>query len=256
LDIGTNTEVVLGNRDRMVSCSCASGPAFEGAHIKYGMKAADGAIESVRIDPKSKQIYTQTINGSPPAGLCGSGIIETISEMLKAEIINNIGLFKKESAFPNVRMNKDGEWELMIVPRGKSLKDITVTQKDINEIQLAKAGVFSGISILMKELDITPEKIQRVYLAGAFGNTINPANAKSIGLVPDIPTERIYHVGNAALSGAKMVLISQKARKTCVKILERLRYFELAAYPDFESAYIRALCFPEYSRYSLMQLKG
>jgi uncharacterized 2Fe-2S/4Fe-4S cluster protein (DUF4445 family) len=247
LDIGTNTEVVLGNRERVVTCSCASGPAFEGAHTKYGMKAVDGAIESVRIDPKNEQIYIQTINGSPPAGLCGSGIIDTISEMLKAGIIDKMGLFKKEAHFQNVRMNEDGEWEIMIAHRGKSLKDIVVTQKDVNEIQLAKAAIFSGISILMKALDVTPEKIRRVYFAGAFGNTINPANAKSIGLVPDIPTERMYPVGNAALSGAKMVLISQKARKTCVKILERLHYVELSAYPEFESVYIPALRFPDYS---------
>jgi uncharacterized 2Fe-2S/4Fe-4S cluster protein (DUF4445 family) len=245
LDIGTNTEVVLGNRDGILVGSCAAGPAFEGTHVKHGMRAGSGAINSVRIDQKKMKLSVHTINHSPPIGLCGSGIIECIVEMLKAGIIDEMGSFNGESGFQNIRVNEYGEWELVLVKGDNDSRDIVVTQKDINEIQLAKAAISSSISILMQKMMINPNQIGSVYLAGAFGSTMDPVNAKSIGIIPDIDLQRIYSVGNASINGAKAVLLSKWARRKCQKIAEQVEYIELADHPDFSSFYIPALRFAQ-----------
>ncbi len=245
LDIGTNTEVVLGNRDRMVACSCASGPAFEGAHIKHGMKAAKGAIECVGIDKQSNKIYTQTIRDAAPAGLCGSGIIDCVAEMCRSNIIDDQGMFTQESDFASVRRSAEGMWELVIAQNEKSGQDIVVTQQDVNEIQLSKAAVLTGISILMQELHVTPDQIEKVYIAGAFGSTLNPINAKRIGMIPDIPVERIKSTGNTAMTGAQMALISTRSRRKSQRVSKQLEYLELATHPDFQSFFVNSLRFPK-----------
>jgi uncharacterized 2Fe-2S/4Fe-4S cluster protein (DUF4445 family) len=245
LDIGTNSEVVLGNRDRILVRSCDAGPAFEGTHVKHGMRAGAGAINSVRIDQKKKKLNIHTINDSSPIGLCGSGIIECIVEMLKAGIIDDMGTFNGESGFQNIRVNEYGEWELVLVKGDNDSKDIVVTQKDINEIQLAKAAISSSISILMQNMRINPNQISSVFVAGAFGSTLDPVSAKSIGIFPDIDLQRIHNVGNAAINGAKAVLLSKWERRKCQKIAKQVEYIELADHPDFSSFYIPALRFAQ-----------
>jgi uncharacterized 2Fe-2S/4Fe-4S cluster protein (DUF4445 family) len=245
LDIGTNTEVVIGNKDRLLTCSCASGPAFEGAHIKHGMKASSGAIEGVKIDPDNLDVFLKTIDDVEPKGLCGSGIVDAVAEMLKAGIINKEGTIRFEFDSPKVRKNDSGEREFVVVRAGEgSPRDIVVTQRDIREIQLAKGAIRTGINILLKEVGVGPEQIKRTYLAGAFGTYINSTSAKAIGMIPDFPPTIITSIGNAAGTGARMALTSGRAREMCEKISRNVEYVELGAHPDFQSVFIESLNFP------------
>ena len=245
LDIGTNTEVVLGNRDRMLCCSCASGPAFEGGHLKHGMQAMSGAIEKVAIEPGSLKVTYETIDHAPPKGICGSGILDCIAGMLKAGVINRKGLIQREPPLPGVRRNQDGETEFVIARAGRESRDIVVTQGDIGTIQLAKGAIYAGVSILMREMKIQPPDLKQVYIAGAFGSHLDPASALAIGMLPDVPPGIIKSAGNTAVAGAKMALISRKARKTCERISARAEYIELATHPDFHSVFLEALRFPD-----------
>jgi uncharacterized 2Fe-2S/4Fe-4S cluster protein (DUF4445 family) len=244
LDIGTNTEVFVGNTEDILSCSCASGPAFEGAHIKHGMKAVTGAIEKIRISRDTYEVEYKTIGDVKPVGLCGSAIVDVVAEMLKRGIINQHGRFSPMETPRLKRVNNVPEFVLAWGNETATRKEITVTQKDINEIQLAKAAMFTGCSILMKRKGVKREDLDRVFIAGAFGSYINPENAKFIGLVPDVPTEKIVFVGNTAITGAKMALISRKARETAEAISRRVRYLELAIDPDFSQEFSYALLIP------------
>lgn len=245
LDIGTNTEAFVGNADDILSCSCASGPAFEGAHIKHGMKAVTGAIEKVRIIPDTYEVEYETIDNVKPVGLCGSAMVDIVAEMLKSGIINHHGRLNRDIETPRLKtVDKVPEFVLAWENETATEKEITVTQKDIGEIQLAKAAMFTGCSILMKRKNVKKENFDRVFIAGAFGNYINPENAKFIGLVPDVPTEKIEFVGNTAITGAKMVLVSREARETAEALSKRIRYLELAADPSFSSEFSQALFFP------------
>ena len=245
LDIGTNTEVFVGNTEDILSCSCASGPAFEGAHIKHGMKAVTGAIEKVSISTDAHEVEYETIGDVKPVGLCGSAMVDVVAEMLKSGIINHHGRFSPDIKTPRLKMvNNVPEFVLAWGNETATRKEITVTQKDINEIQLAKAAMFTGCSILMKRKSVKREDLDRVFIAGAFGSYINPENAKFIGLVPDVPTEKIRFVGNTAVTGAKMALISREARETAEAISRRVRYLELAIDPDFSQEFSYALLIP------------
>ncbi len=245
LDIGTNTEAFVGNADDILSCSCASGPAFEGAHIKHGMKAVTGAIEKVRIIPDTYEVEYETIDNVKPVGLCGSAMVDIVAEMLKSGIIDSHGRLNRDIETPRLKtVDKVPEFVLAWENETATEKEITVTQKDIGEIQLAKAAMFTGCSILMKRKNVKKENFDRVFIAGAFGNYINPENAKFIGLVPDVPTEKIEFVGNTAITGAKMVLVSREARETAEALSKRIRYLELAADSGFSSEFSQALFLP------------
>lgn len=244
LDIGTNTEIVLGNQSSMLACSCASGPAFEGAHIKHGMKAASGAIESVKINPETLEVSFQTIGHVPPRGLCGSAVIDVVAEMLRAGIVDKRGAIRPRIATSRVRTNDQGEQEFVVVQRnGENRKELVLTQRDVREIQLAKGAIFTGTSILMQEMDVKPDNISRVFIAGAFGTFINPMNAMAIRMIPSISHNKISNVGNAAGTGARMALVSSKARRICEGISDKVRHVELAAHPDFQSTFIESLNF-------------
>ncbi len=245
LDIGTNTEVVVSNQNRLLACSCASGPAFEGAHIKYGMKAARGAIESVKIDVDTLEVTFRTIGNVKPEGLCGSGVVDVAAEMLTAGIIDQNCRIMCNVDTPHIRMNRDGEREFVIAHAGKtSPRDIVVTQRDLREIQLGKGAILTGISILMQEMNVKADDILHLYIAGAFGTYINPVSAKAIEMIPNVPLDIVGIVGNAAGMGARMALISSKARVMCERISSRVEYVELAAHPDFERVFLRSLRFP------------
>jgi uncharacterized 2Fe-2S/4Fe-4S cluster protein (DUF4445 family) len=246
LDVGTNTEIFLGNSEDMLSCSCASGPAFEGSHVKHGMKAITGAIEKVSINPDSDfDVTYETIGEAAPLGLCGSAMVDVLAELFKWGIINNRGRFNVKLKTPRLR-TFDGNTEFVIVWKDESGtgRDITVTQKDINEIQLAKAAVFAGCWILMKRKNVQLNDLHQVLIAGSFGSYINPENAKIAGLVPDVATEKIKFVGNAALSGAKMALISKEERKKAEELSKKIRYLELATDNDFPIEFADAMFIP------------
>ncbi|MEM2679779.1 MAG: ASKHA domain-containing protein [Candidatus Bathyarchaeia archaeon] len=245
IDIGTNTEIILSNSENLICCSTASGPAFEGAHIKHGMRAATGAIEKVWINPEDLNPIYKTVDNEKPKGICGSGIIDAIAEMLKAKIIDFNGRIKTEIKHPRIR-RRNSTIEYVIAWREEAAidKDITITQKDIFEIQLAKAAIYTGISILMKKFNVKPEDLSKVFIAGAFGLYLNPENAKTIGMIPDIPLDKIIFAGNTAGSGARMALISKDVREKADKLVNEINYIELAAEPSFEHEFASALYFP------------
>ena len=244
IDIGTNTEIVLGGRDGMICCSCASGPAFEGAHIKHGMKAVSGAIERVKIS-RGLEVEYSTVDGSKPRGLCGSAIIDVVAELFRHGVIDRQGRFNKNIEAQRLRRGESGiEFIIAWASETGVGYDITVTQKDIREVQLAKAAIYSGCSILMGKKGVTEKDIDRIFIAGAFGNYINPENAKVIGLIPDVPIEKIMFVGNAAIAGAKMVLLSKDLRMQAESILKLINYHELAADPNFNNEFMNALPIP------------
>ena len=246
LDIGTNTEVFVGNSKGILSCSCASGPAFEGGHIKHGMKAVTGAIEKLHISPNSgNEVAYETVGDAEPRGLCGSAMVDVVAEMAKCGIINRRGRFNRNVKTPRLRITgKKVEFVLAWKNETSTGREITVTQEDINEIQLAKAAIFTGCWILMKRKNVRRKDLDQVLIAGAFGNYINPESAKLIGLVPDVPTEKIKFVGNTALTGAKMALISREARKTAEKLSKRIRYLELAVDRDFALEFADSMFIP------------
>lgn len=245
VDIGTNTEVFVGNAEDILCCSCASGPAFEGANIKYGMKAVTGAIEKVRINPDSYEVEYETIGGVGPVGLCGSAIVDVVAEMLKCRIINHRGKFNLDIETPRFKTsNKDIEFVIAHKDETEKSKTITVTQRDISEIQLAKAAISTGCSILMTRKKLKKENFDRVFIAGAFGSRLNPENAAFLGLIPDIPTEKIKFVGNTAVAGAKMVLVSREMRETAQIVSNRIRYLELTTDPRFSKEFAAAMFIP------------
>lgn len=245
IDIGTNTEIVLGNKDRLMACSCASGPAFEGAHIKHGMRAATGAIEHVWIDPESFEVVYRTINGEKPRGLCGSAIIDITAELLKAGLTDHSGRFNMKLGTPRLRMGeKLAEFVMAWKDETSIENDIVVTQGDIREVQLAKAAIYTGASILMKRMEVRPSQIHKIFLAGAFGNYVDPQSARTIGMYPDVPLERVQFVGNTAGSGARMTLLSVDARKISEKIVKHVEYLELGADLDFQNEFLKATYLP------------
>ncbi|MFX0078868.1 MAG: ASKHA domain-containing protein [Candidatus Hermodarchaeota archaeon] len=255
LDIGTNTEVFVGNSEDIVSCSCASGPAFEGVHIKHGMKAVTGAIERVRINPDSDyDVEYGTIGDAEPRGICGSAMVDIIAELARCGIINRRGQYDLKVRTPRLKtVNNNVEFVIVRENESATGREIAVTQKDINEIQLAKAAIYTGCWILMRENNLKSKDLDQVLLAGAFGSYINPKSAMMIGLVPEVPIEKIKFVGNTALSGAKMTLISQEARKMAENLSHKIRYLELTSDPDFNSEFANAMFIPhkDFSRFPL-----
>ena len=246
IDIGTNTEIIAGNKDRLVSCSCASGPAFEGAHVRFGMRASTGAIERVWIDPATRDVRLRTIEDARPRGICGSGIVDAIAEMFRSGIIDPSGRIKDNKGDKRVRKGPDGVREYVLV-WGKDTdtgEDITVAQHDIEEIQLAKAAIFTGVSTLMRKLGVKCQELKRVYAAGAFGTYVDASSAITIGMYPDVPVTRIRFVGNAAGSGARMALKSTHVRDLAERLSKKVEYIELAAEKDFQSEFAKAMFLP------------
>ncbi len=248
LDIGTNTEIVLAAAGRLLSCSCASGPAFEGAHIADGMRAAPGAVERVRLADDTggpAMVEYQTIDDAPPVGICGSGILDAVAELLRIGVLRPNGGMEPAS-HPRVRTTPSGD-EFLLVPAGErdAPRDLVVSRRDVNEIQLAKAAIRAGIEVLLLEVGLSSSRIDRVVVAGAFGTYLDVASAVAIGMFPDLPGSRFEQVGNAAGMGAKMALLSRRHREVASLIAGAVRYVELAGDPRFVEEYTRAMMLPE-----------
>ncbi len=246
IDIGTNTEIIAGNKDRLISCSCASGPAFEGAHIKHGMRAATGAIERVWIDASEHEVHIRTVDDGPPMGICGSGIVDAVSEMFKCGIISSSGKINSSSDWNElVRKGSDNGLEFVLVKEdGGGGREVSITQHDIQEIQLAKAAIFTGVSTLLRKLEMRCSDLKCVYAAGAFGTYVDAASAITIGMYPDIAPDRIRFVGNAAGSGARMALKSVEARGLADDLSRKVEYVELASEKEFQSEFAKAMFLP------------
>ena len=251
VDLGTNGEVVLVSKKKLWACSTAAGPAFEGARISSGMRAAEGAIDKVKMDNKS--FAYRVIKDGKVRGICGSGLIDLIAELLKLGLINKSGkLIDREECKSELseeirkRIIRDKEGNKFLLVKEKETengKPIYLTQRDIRELQLAKAAIFAGIKILLKEVGISPEDIQEILLAGAFGNFINKESARRIELIPHLPLGRIKFVGNAAGTGAEIALFSIKMREVSQEISKKVKYIELSSRPDFQEEFIKAMSF-------------
>ncbi len=255
IDIGTNGEIVLGNRDRLLSTSCATGPAFEGAQIKYGMRAAPGAIERIRIDPKTYEVKFKVIGktdwhtkymeeGVNARGICGSGIIEAIAEMFKAGIIRKNGTFNPDLKTKRLRKSGDKGLEFVIAWKSETSigKDITVTLPDIRAMQLAKGALYTGCKILMKRMGIS--EVDRVILAGAFGSYIDRESSMVIGMFPDCDLKKVVAIGNAAGDGARIALLNREIRDEADEVARKIKYVELTVDPEFQTEFMRAMYFP------------
>jgi uncharacterized 2Fe-2S/4Fe-4S cluster protein (DUF4445 family) len=248
LDIGTNTEVVVtapGSEHPLFIASAPSGPTFEGAHLSSGMRAMAGAISSVRLD--QGQAMCATIDGGRPAGICGSGIIDAVAEMLRAGVINRQGHLDR--SLPQVQAD-NRSIRYILVPGGQSAtgKDIVVTQADISQVQLAKAAINAAANTLLSLAGLQPSDISEVVLAGSFGSNFEVKNARRIGLIPEVPGARYRQVGNAAGRGAQQVLGNCEARLRAAAIPAMARYVELASEPLFNKLFARSLAFPENRR--------
>jgi uncharacterized 2Fe-2S/4Fe-4S cluster protein (DUF4445 family) len=237
IDIGTNTEMCLAHRGQMSSLSCASGPAFEGAHIKFGMRAAPGAIERVRI--VEGRVEYKTIGDEPPVGICGSGILDVMAHLRRAGLLDTRGRMAES---PLTRVADDvAEFVLAGERESGSGRAITVTQQDIRELQLAKGAIRTGIEALLQDAGIGPGDLDQVIIAGAFGTYIDVQSAIAIGLLPEVPPERVSQVGNAAGTGARLALISRSHRQQAQEIAQRVRYIELARSPRFMRNFAEAM---------------
>lgn len=243
VDMGTNGEAVIGNRDWMVSVSCASGPAFEGAGITFGTRAMKGAIEYVTIDPATSGISWSVIGGVSPRGICGSGIIDAVTVMVITGALDFAG--KMRSDHPLVRPGEEG-LEYVLVPANQTAigRDIVITQHDIDYFLDSKAAVCGAIGVLLNKCKLTVSDIRHVYLAGAFGTYTNIANATRLGIIPEFPNATVHPIGNGALSGAYATLVSRGCRAAAEDVARKMAYIDLMVDTDFYEEYLAALYIP------------
>jgi uncharacterized 2Fe-2S/4Fe-4S cluster protein (DUF4445 family) len=252
IDIGTNGELVLGNKDKLISSSCATGPAFEGAHIKHGMRAAPGAIEKVEIDPDSKEVRFKVIGKADwstelevieAKGICGSGIIDAIAQMFRSGVLQSNGRLNTGLETPRLRMTDDGPEFVIAWAEETSIgQDIVVCQDDVRAVQLAKGAMYAGAKTMMRRLGV--ENLDRVILAGAFGSYIDKESAATIGLFPDCALENVYAVGNAAGDGARIALLNVDKRREANELARLVEYLELTVEPNFDKIFSQAMWFP------------
>ncbi len=237
LDIGTNTEVSIVRNGEIASVSCPSGPAFEGGHIKHGMRAASGAIERLRITADG--VRYETVDHAPPIGICGSGILDALSELYLASAVDEGGRLQSH---PRVRTADGRHREFVVVAEEErgGQPAITITQRDIRELQLAKAAIRAGIQVLLDATGSTEEELERVIIAGAFGTYIDVTSAVTIGMLPALPLDRFWQAGNAAGTGARLALISMSKRAEAQALAAGVEYIELAGTPGFQSAFVPA----------------
>ena len=241
MDLGTNGEIVLGKKGRLLCCSTAAGPALEGGHIRFGMRAEKGAIDRITLEPGTFDVGWRTIGEAPPAGLCGSGIVSALAEMIRHGLVLAAGQFNPAVNSPRLRTGREGlEFVLVRAEETAQGQDIVLTARDVSEVQMAKAAIRAGIELLWEKLGGEP--IQQLFLAGAFGNYCDPADAAAIGLFPEELKEWGLQ-GNAAGSGACLVLLNRRKRKEADRIARTLEYLELAALPRFQELYVSGLRF-------------
>ncbi len=252
IDVGTNCEIVLSDGEKIVSTAAPAGPAFEGGAIRCGMRAAEGAIEVVRLEPT--EVNLQVIGDVEPRGLCGSGLVDAVAELVKVGLLDNSGRYVPDDRAVEIapgladRLTKIGEERVFVLYRPTPDTEISETvylsQRDVRELQFAKAAISTGWTLLLEQLDIDQADIQQVLLAGSFGSYLSPASAIRIGLVPKLPVLRIVSAGNVAGEGAKMVLLSLRERTGAVTLLKEVEYVELSDRPEFNDKFVDLLAFP------------
>jgi uncharacterized 2Fe-2S/4Fe-4S cluster protein (DUF4445 family) len=246
MDIGTNAEVVVGNRDWFACAACSAGPAFEGGGIEFGMRAAKGAIEDFGIDPVTLEPMNITIGNVRPRGICGSGLIIMVATLLEMGVIDNGGKFDRDLDTPRIRKRND-VWEYVLAWKDSESgveRDVALTEIDIENLIRAKGAIYSGCQTLLEEVGLTMGDLDQVYLAGGFGSYVDLAKAMTIGLLPEMDPTKITFIGNASLMGARMSALTNQIRRDVAEVTQKMTNFELSETPSYMDHYVSALFLP------------
>ena len=256
MDIGTNAEIVIGNRDWLACAACSAGPAFEGGGIKFGMRAARGAIEDFSLDPTTWEPMLMTIGNVRPKGICGSGLIIMTAVMFELGLINNLGKFNRDLTTDRIREDS-GVWEYVLAWADNTQidRDITITEIDIENLIRAKGAIYSGCMTLLNEVGMGMADIDRIILAGGFGSYVDLEKAMTIGLLPEIDPEKVTFIGNSSLLGAKMSSLTNRIRKDVVEVTRSMTSFELSETPSYMDNYVAALFLPHTDMAQFPRLK-
>ena len=244
IDIGTNGEIALGNKDFIIAAAASAGPAFEGSGVSCGMRASKGAIEKVEITPKSLDVKCVTIGKTQPRGICGSGYIDIIASMLKTGIIDKNGKINLDKHLRLRSGDLGKEFVIAFKEESESSSDIVITEADVENLKRTKAAIYAATSILVRHMDLDFSKIKKIFIAGGFGTSLEVESAIAIGLLPDLDRSRFKFIGNSALAGAREILLSNEAAKTAEEIARKITYFELSVDPSYMDEYMAALFFP------------
>ena len=246
IDLGTNGEIVFGNRDFLMSCACSAGPAFEGGDISCGMRATDGAVEAAVIDKTTMEPTLSVIGdaGQKVVGICGSGIIDIISELYRTGIINAKGLFVRDGERVKRDAHGMGRYVLATAQESETGREVSINEVDIDNFIRAKGAIFSAIDILLQSVDMTVECIDKVYVAGGIGSGINMKNAVNIGMLPDVELDKFHYIGNSSLTGAYAMVMSDQAIEKCNEVMANMTYLELSTYPGYMDSFVAACFIP------------
>ncbi|WP_373501834.1 ASKHA domain-containing protein [Desulfococcus sp.] len=257
MDIGTNAEIVVGNRDWLACAACSAGPAFEGGGIEFGMRAAKGAIEDFSIDPVTCEPMNLTIGNVRPKGICGSGLINIVAALFEAGVINNNGKFEQTLPTDRIR-ERDGVWEYVLVRQAETQidRDVVLTEIDIENLIRAKGAIYSGCQTLLEEVGLTIQDLDRIYLAGGFGSYVDLERAMVIGLLPEMAADKITYIGNASLMGARMSAMTNRIRRDVVEVTRKMTNFELSETPSFMDHYVASLFLPHTDLHLFPMLKA
>ncbi|MBW2443694.1 MAG: DUF4445 domain-containing protein [Deltaproteobacteria bacterium] len=257
LDVGTNAEIVIGNKDWLACAACSAGPAFEGGGLKFGMRAAKGAIEDFSIDPVTLEPMLITIGNVRPKGICGSGLIIMVATMFEMGIINNLGKFDRDLDTPRIRED-NGVYEYVLAWKDDTQidRDVTLTEIDIENLIRAKGAIYSGCMTLLTEVGMSIEDIEKIILAGGFGSYVDLEKAMTIGLLPEMDTAKITFIGNGSLMGAKMSSLTNRIRRDVVEVTKKMTNFELSDTPSYMDNYVAALFLPHTDMNKFPKLKA
>ena len=250
IDLGTNGELVFGNRDFLMSCACSAGPAFEGGDISCGMRATDGAVEACTIDCATMEPTFDIIGdeGQKVVGICGSGIIDMISELFRCGIINAKGLFAREGRRVKHDEHGMGRYVVAFAEESETGREVSLNEVDIDNFIRAKGAIFSAIDTLLNSVDMTVDMIDKVYVAGGIGSGINMKNAVNIGMLPDVELEKFQYIGNSSLTGAYAMVVSDEANAKCAEVAANMTYLELSTYPGYMDSFVAACFLPHTDR--------
>jgi uncharacterized 2Fe-2S/4Fe-4S cluster protein (DUF4445 family) len=257
LDIGTNAEIVIGNQDWLACAACSAGPAFEGGGLKFGMRAAKGAIEDFSIDPVTLEPMLITIGNVRPKGICGSGLIIMVAVMFEMGIINNLGKFDRDLDTPRIRED-NGVYEYVLAWQDETQidRDIALTEIDIENLIRAKGAIYSGCMTLLTEVGMSLGDIEHIFLAGGFGSYVDLGKAMTIGLLPELDPEKVTYIGNGSLMGARMSSLTNRIRKDVVEVTKKMTNFELSDTNSYMDNYVAALFLPHTDMNQFPKLKS
>jgi uncharacterized 2Fe-2S/4Fe-4S cluster protein (DUF4445 family) len=245
IDVGTNGEIVLGNREWLITCACSAGPAFEGSGVRHGMRATAGAIEEIWIDQRTYEPTYETIGQLPARGICGSGMIGLLAEMFVTGILDKAGKIRRDLPTPRVRVgDHGGEYVVVWANQSGIGTDIVINEVDIENLLRTKGAIYAGFSVLVRSVGLQLADVERVFIAGAFGQYINIEKAIQIGLLPDMPWDRFHYLGNTSVLGAFHSLVSRPARRRVLELAQKMTYLELSADNTFYDQFMSALFLP------------